>query len=315
MKIVYIYADIDISVNVFFEIDTFQGNDPTTSFRSFVVNPVDTFGTEFQTVYKENAYCYPISLHNDVTCSIVYAKNPPIVVSGVPVFSGHSFRLENDTYIYTTNAITTAVTYRFDKPSTLFCSYKTQSAIQVPPLSSWSTRYLVPENLTQHTNLVFKLQLCASVDKTNVSVIPGNQPIYLRNKGDIHEIEINTTNHYDINASSPIAVGLEVSQSTHVRSFHMLPPESGFTEGGIFISVPVSPFINFNTSTLLSFVISSQRTTQVNIRSVDDTKFYQNGNEDGSSYGFSILQTASEDILVVPGYTRNSQLQQVKHYL
>ena len=316
VKIVYIYADIDVSVNVFFKRKTSEFSDP----KSFVVNPVDTFGTVFQTVYKEKAYCYPISVHTNVTCSISHSKPAPVIVSNEHLYSGHSFLLKDDTFIKTTKTITPGCTYHFDKPSTMFCMYEFQSVIQTLPLSSWSTKYFVPGNLTEDSDFTFELQLFASVDETDVSVNTEASTVRLHKKGDFHQMKVNTSVGYTIMSSSPIAVGLVVKQKDNlykVRSLHMIPPVSSYTQNGLFISVPISRIRDmFNTSILQTFTVYENGQSMMFSETLPFNKdVYQIGKEGAAGYGFSISQNSKGDILVVPGYTQTTSMIQVRDRL
>lgn len=301
LAVIYIYTDADVSVNVFFKI--------LSRHRGFPVFTVDASGTEFHIGFKVNANCYPVSVHKNVSGILSYTLIASQNINTDKLYSGHRFDVKKDTFIGTNAYATREAFIKFDKPTTLFCEYRGNIGRQILPLTSWSTHYLVPANISEYVAKTFTLVITASADNTHVSIgsISSSVEVVLAKRGDTHEFILNSTNNQAtvrITATSPVSVGLEMSDSMHT-----FPPVSGFIENGIFTSIAKTAIEGwFNASTIDSFIVRNSglsTKTIVNLQDISD--FYQHWEQGLPSYGFTFVQTETGEGILMPGYMQVSR--------
>ena len=307
---IYIYADTDVSVNVYFQSDARTIGDPLDILQSYVVYPTDTYGTEIRTVYDTKAYCYPMSSYSNVNATILFEKNAIVKVSNQIVRSGHSFQIEEDTVISTESPTYPEVIYYFSQPATLFCiSSEDHTVLQYMPFSSWSTHYKVPTYSGGMTDISFEIHILASSDNTEVNITPGRVHISLDRRGQYHVVntsQYSNKESLDIKSTSPVAVGLAIKHHNLVRSFLMIPPVTGLIQNGLFISVPISPIRDMLVPTSMHIF----RTRESGVASYFNHSITSPLSmktaliDGGPSYGFSILRDDKNKTLVVPGYAQ-----------
>lgn len=305
-SVIYIYTDHDISVNVFLKIED--------SVHVLPVYPVDTYGTEFQTMsINRYVHCQPVSEYKGVSCSLLYNSKASTEIfhktsASTHIFSGGRFQIDNTLFFNVSSGIAKVLRLQFNKPTTLFCFEKNGFIMQQLPFSTWSTQFYIPviSNLTESLSLELKMYIFFSSDNTTVHIFDSKNTSYAYERNGRAQ-KLDASRNYNVTASTPIAVVLEFKKTLKSKLFMNFPPISSFLKNGVFTSVPVKAIREyFNVSQIQSYSVTDSGEHSHSEISVSESKefFYNDWSNVGTSYGFSVAVDDRQNMLMIPGFTR-----------